>query len=254
MSPIFTLIALSLIGGFVSLAGSWLLLWRADSAKKIITPLLAFAAGAFLSAAFLDVLPEALEAVEEPHPILTAALVGFLIFFALERFLMRYTHKHSEHSHGDHTESLPFLLILGDSLHNFLDGIVIALSFLANPVLGLATTLAVAAHEIPQEIGDAIVLLNQGWSKTKIILVNIGQSLLTIPGVLLGYYAGQQLESSLPILLAGAGGVFIYLAASDIIPEIHHQAGHKHVWRVILPMLASILIVGYLVALAHGAE
>jgi len=251
MNPIIQLIFYSLIGGLFSLLGGIILLWQADLAKKIITPLLAFAAGAFLAAAFIDILPEAIEAVAEPHSILIFTLGGFVAFFALERLLMLFS-RHHEHGHSDHTESLPVLLIIGDSIHNFLDGIVIALAYIANPILGLATTIGVAAHEVPQEIGDASVLLNQGWSKKRIILVNIFQSLLTIPGVLIGYFGGRLLESSLPYLLAITGGIFIYIAASDLIPEIHHRTGHKKFAVVVFPLLASIVIIWVLITVTHG--
>ncbi|MEK7526617.1 MAG: ZIP family metal transporter [Patescibacteria group bacterium] len=247
------LIFYSLIGGVFSLVGGFLLLWKQSFTKKIMTPLLSFAAGAFLAAAFLDILPEAIELVAEPHLILVTTLLGIVTFFVLERMLMTFFYKHKDitEAHSDHTESLPLLLILGDSFHNFLDGIVIALSFVANPSLGLITTLAVAAHEIPQEIGDFGVLLNQGWSKKKVILVNIVQSLFTLPGALLGYYTGNSLEHLLPYSLAAAAGIFIYLACSDVIPEIHHRSGHKQFYKVVLPLVASIIIIGYLVNLTH---
>ena len=115
----------SLIGGLFSLVGGLVLLWKEQWTKKIITPLLAFAAGAFLAAGFFDVLPEAIEMSGDPHPVLIAVVVGFTFFFALERWFMTsfYKHAHDKDHHSDHTESLPFLLILGDSFHNFLDGI-----------------------------------------------------------------------------------------------------------------------------------
>src|SRR3989304_6935008 len=166
----------SLISGLFSLLGGFLLLWKSKFAHSILTTLIAFGAGAFLGAAFLDILPEAIELTEKPHSVLGATLIGFIFFFILERFIMRYVHgKHSDANHSDHTESLPFLLILGDSLHNFLDGIVIAIAYVANPVLGLPAALAIAAHEIPQEIGDFSVLMKLKWPKRKIITVNILQ-------------------------------------------------------------------------------
>lgn len=247
------LILYGLIGGLFSLIGGLILLWRADIARRLIMPLLAFAAGAFLSASLLDILPEALEMTEDPHSVMWAMLIGFCLFFILERWLMRYFfHSHNDsHQHTAHTETLPFLLILGDSLHNLLDGIIIAVTYVANPVLGLTTTLAVAAHEIPQEIGDFSILLGLGWKKSRVLIVNIIQSLLTIPGLFIGYYAGTALNVSLPYLLAGAAGTFLYLGASDLIPELHHQAGHKHFYRIVVPLLLGILMVGYLSALAR---
>ena len=245
------LILYSLIGGVFSLIGGLILLARVDLAKKVITPLLAFAAGAFLGVTFLDILPEAIEQVDEPHNVFIALLIGFVSFFILERLLMFFHVEKGTHEHSDHTEFLPFMLILGDCIHNFLDGILIGLAYIANPVLGLTTALGVAAHEIPQEIGDFSVLLSKGWTKKRIILVNILQSLLTIPGVLVGYYMGHIFESSLPYLLAGVGGVFLYIAASDLIPEIHHKTSHRHFYRVVIPFLASILIIGYLIEITN---
>lgn len=252
------LIFYSLIGGLFSLVGGLLLVWKAEFAKKITTSLLAFAAGAFLAVSFLDLLPEAVEAVEEPHGIFIAALIGFVLFFILERGLMRFrAHGHEEkHSHlikTEHVEPLPTLIIIGDSVHNFLDGIVIALAYLANPMLGLVTTLGIAAHEIPQEIGDFGILLSQGWSKKRVIIVNILQSLLTVVGAIVGYYAGTMLESSLPFLLAGVAGIFLYIAGSDLIPEIHHRTGHRHFFRVVIPLVASTALIGFLIYITHGA-
>lgn len=247
------LILYSLIGGLFSLVGGVLLLFRPHLTHRFIIPLIAFGAGAFLGAAFLDILPQALETASEPHDVLRAVLTGFILFFILERLIMKYFRPHHEHgAHADHTESLPFLLIAGDSFHNFLDGIVIALAYVANPVLGLPTALAIAAHEIPQEIGDFSVLIQLGWKKSVVLGVNILQSLLTIPGVLLGFYLGQIVEPYLPSFLGIAAGIFIYIAASDLIPEIHHRAGHKDFWRVVLPTVLGILILSYLTTLAHG--
>ncbi len=243
----------SLIGGLFSLIGGFILLWKSSLAHRFMTILISVGAGAFLGAALLDMLPEALEQVDEPLSVMVAVVVGFVAFFILERFLMRYLKTtHGTDSHSDHTESLPPLLILGDSLHNFLDGIIIAIAYTANPILGLPTALAVAAHEIPQEIGDFSVLLKLHWPKGKIIVVNIMQSLLTIPGVLLGYYMGHLVKGYVPLFLGGAAGIFLYIAASDLIPELHHQSGHKHFFRVILPLITSVVFIFYLVQLAHS--
>lgn len=247
------LILYSLVGGLFSLAGGFLLLWDARLTHRLMTPLIAFGAGAFLGAAFLDILPEAVEQVEEPHPIFISVVIGFVAFFILERLLMKFGGcRYDDHDHADHTESLPWLLILGDCLHNFLDGVVIAIAYIANPLLGLPTALAIAAHEVPQEIGDFAILMNMKWSKRKIIAVNIFQSLLSVPGVFLGLYLGEILDPYVPLLLGGAAGIFIYIAASDLIPELHHRAGHKHVGRVVLPLIASMMSIYYLANLAHS--
>lgn len=247
------LLFLSLVGGLFSLTGGILLLWRPKFTHRYLTTLLSFGAGAFLAAVFLDILPEALEMTDEPHPILLATLFGFLAFFILERLIMRHLHIAPDHAeHSEHTESLAPLLILGDSIHNLLDGVVIALAFAANPALGLPTALAIAAHEIPQEIGDFSVLIKLKWPRWRIIAVNVAQSLLTIPGVLIGTYIGHAVTGILPQLLGATAGIFLYIAASDLIPELHHQSGHRHFLRVILPMLVSIGLIWKLTMLAHG--
>lgn len=245
------LVLLSLVGGLFSLIGGIFLLFNLRLAKKIITILLSFAAGAFLTTAFIDIIPEAVEMVEEPHPVFFAVLAGFTIFFIAERALMTYK-KRDAHEHSEHTESLAFLVILGDIIHNFLDGVLIAIAFIANPALGLATAIGIAAHEIPQEIADFSILISNGWKKSSIILVNILQSLMTIPGALLGFYASQYFVSQMHILLGIAGGIFIYISASDLIPELHHKSGHNHFFRIVTPFLASILLVSYLIISSHA--
>lgn len=248
-----TLVFYSLVGGLFSLVGGVFLLALGTNVRQsLTTSLLSFAAGAFIATSFTDLLPEAIDGVGRAHPVLLAAMVGLVLFFILERLLMRYGFQSNGHQHTDHTEPLPALLILGDTLHNFLDGIVIAIAYVTSPALGLTTTIAVAAHELPQEVGDFGVLLNQGWSRGKVLLVNVFQSLATVPGAMLGYVAGLALEPQLPSLLGAAGGIFLYLGASDLIPELHHRAGHKHVLRVVVPLLAGITIVTLLVRLTHG--
>lgn len=245
------LLLYSLIGGLFSLIGGLLLLWNKKFTQKIIISLISFGVGAFLSAALVDILPEAIEMVEEVHPLMYVVLGVILILFSSERLMMKYLRKNN-HDHDEHTETLPLLLIAGDSLHNFMDGIVIALAYVADPTLGLTAALAIAAHEIPQEIGDFSILLHLGWKKAKVIWVNILQSLATVPGVFIGYFVGSSLDMYLPYLLAGTAGIFIYIAASDLIPMLHHQAGHKYAFRVILPMIAGAIAVSYLSILAHN--
>jgi zinc and cadmium transporter len=242
-----------LIASTFSLIGGLVVIWKSELIKKIITPLLSFAAGAFLGVSFLDLLPEAIESVEEPHFVFIAFLAGLTVFFALERFLMKYSHRHNEddHNHADHTESLAPLIIIGDSLHNLLDGIFIALAYIANPAFGLGAALAVAAHEIPQEIGDFVVLLDQGWSKLKIIVVNLFSSLATLVGIILTYLTLSFIEGWLAYLLAGVAGIFSYIALSDLIPEIHHRSHHKYFSRVLVAFVLGLVVIGYLITLTH---
>ncbi len=245
-----TLILYGLVGSAFSLAGGLLLLWQADFAKKITTFLFAFGAGAFIGISFLDLLPEAVEMVEEPHAVFLAALSGFAFFFGLERISMRYLHQ-GEHTHSEHSESLPWMTVAGDSIHNFLDGVVIALAYVADPLLALPTAIAIAAHEIPQEIGEFAILLDQGWSKTKIIAVNLFSSFAAFVGIAVGYLALPFFETYLPLLIAGVSGIFLYIAASQLIPEIHHRSGHNEAYRVVLSFILGLVVIGYLISWMH---
>ncbi len=246
-----SLLLYSLIAGLLSLIGAALLLWRRSFSPKLLTGLLSFAAGTFLSAVFFEMLPEAIEAVTKPHSVFMFVLAGFVSFFVLERLSMRFLIASSKHAHADHTESLPLLMIISDSIHNFIDGIVLALTYLTNPALALPTALAIATHEIPQEIGDAVVFLKLGWAKKRIIMLNVYQSLLTVPGVIIGFWFGSIFASTLPYLLAVAAGIFLYIAASDLIPEIHHSTGHKNVAIAVVPFVSAICFMYLLLGLTH---
>lgn len=249
-----TLLWYTLIASVLSLTGGFLVLWKADIASKITIPLIAFGAGAFMGVSFLDILPEAVESVEEPHPVFIAALAGFFSFFLIERLFMRYAHRHGEGAvqHSEHATSLPYLVVLGDSLHNFLDGIAIAISYVANPALGLTTTLAIAAHEVPQEIADFSILLDSGWSKKRVAIVNVLSALLAVAGAVIGFYAAGFFETKLPYLLAVTAGIFIYLGASDLIPEIQDRAKERFMKRIIFSFLIGAAVIGYLSFIAHG--
>ncbi len=246
-----SLVFYSLIAGLISLSGAALLLWRRSFSPKLLTGLLSFAAGTFLSTVFFEMLPEAVEAVTEPHSIFMFVLAGFASFFVLERLSMRFVVASSKHDHADHTESLPLLMIIGDSIHNFIDGIVLSLAYLTNPALALPTALAIATHEIPQEVGDAVVFLKLGWNKKRILILNIYQSLLTVPGVFIGLWFGNMFETALSYLLAVAAGIFLYIAASDLIPEIHHSTGHKNVAIAVVPFVGAICFMYVLLRLTH---
>jgi zinc and cadmium transporter len=208
----------SLIGGVFSLLAAVLLINNrktADGLAKYATP---FAAGVLLAAAFTDLLPESLhESSKEPRDILIWSLFGMLAFFMLERFL-RFFHHH--HEHGKEKANTT-LVIVGDTLHNALDGIAIGAAFLISPSTGIVAALAVAVHEIPQEIGDFGLLLKNGMNKKKVIVVNILSALATTVTALLTYGLGGDGAFPVSQLLAITAGFFIYIASSDIIPEIH---------------------------------
>jgi zinc and cadmium transporter len=223
MSTLTTIIIFTALGSVVSLIGGVLLLLKRGWADRLTEPLSAFAAGALLGTAFLDLLPEAIEYAEkmavDAHSIFLWALVGIIIFFLLERFV------HWFHHHHEHTEEakkpVGTLIVLGDSIHNFIDGVAIAVTFLVDPALGVITTLAVGAHEIPQEIGDFAILLKAGYSRKKVLWLNVLSACTALLGAILTFMVGPSIAGALPVLLAITAGFFIYIALSDLVPEIH---------------------------------
>jgi len=250
MNDYLQLIFLSLIGGVFSLIGGVLLLSRKNSAETLARYATPFAAGALLAAVFLDLLVDGLE-MASAETVLTATLVGMLIFFMLERFL-HWFHHHHTHEHKDDVVNTGSLIIIGDLVHNAMDGVAIAAAFLVSPATGLVTTLAVAAHEIPQEIGDFGLLLSKGMRRKKVLMINIVSALATTVAAVLTYALGSKEVLPVGFLLGLSAGFLLYIAASDVIPDIHEQTPkHKLFdWRVLL-LLAGVMTVGFSVRLAH---
>lgn len=203
------------LGSIVSLIGGILLLAKEKFAIKISHFLAAFAAGTLLGTAFFDLLPESLEGGGEID-IFWWTLIGILAFFLLERFI------HHHHDDPENKNVVP-LIVVGDSIHNFVDGMAIAATFLISIPLGIVTSFAVAAHEIPQEIADFGLMLHKGVKRSKVLKINFLSALFAMAGALLTYLAKDALEGLLPIFLSLTAGFFIYIAASDLIPEIHHE-------------------------------
>ncbi len=228
MSTLGYILLFTFLGSIFSLIGGIILLYKEKLALKLSHFLAAFAAGTLLGTVFFDLLPEAVRESDNLKDlgievnIFLFTLLGILGFFLLERFIHWFHHHQHNFEHEPSKPTVP-LIILGDSVHNFIDGVVIAATFLVSIPLGIVTTLAVAAHEIPQEIGDFGILLHKGMKRKKIILVNILSSAAALLGALISYRIGDSIEASLPILLSITAGFFIYIAASDLIPEIHHE-------------------------------
>lgn len=238
MNTLTMIILATLLGGLLSMAAAAGLAFRLS--QQSTATLVAFAAGVMLSSAFLDILPEAFASLaqhvdipgqvshahDSPASSLFAVLLaGLLGFFALERLaLWRHSHADCDTAAGDqHGAVAAPLILLGDAFHNFVDGLLIAAASLADPILGLTTTLAVVAHEIPQELGDFVLLLNAGWSRRKAFLANAASSLTSVIGGLLGYFALEGTEHFLPYVLVIAAASFIYIAVADLLPLLHRQ-------------------------------
>ncbi len=245
MSILGYILLFTFLGSILSLIGGVILLFREKFAIKISHFLASFAAGALLGTAFFDLLPEAGEHADElglEIDIFLWTLIGILFFFLMERFI-GWFHHHHEHSENTFKKTTVPLIIFGDSVHNFIDGIAIAATFMVSIPLGIVTTFAVAAHEIPQEIGDFGILLHRGMKKAKVLFWNLISALTALLGAILTYQIGAGITPYLPILLSLSAGFFIYIAASDLIPEIHHEERRKIAfWETIL-LLTGVLTI-----------
>lgn len=239
----------SLVGGLFSLIGGVLLLSRKNVAEKLATYATPFAAGALLSAVFLDILKDGLEEANS-DTVLISALIGILVFFYAERFLHWFHHHHQHADKGrDPTRSL---IIVGDTIHNALDGVAIASAFLISVPTGIVTTIAVATHEIPQEIGDFGLLLNKGMSRLNVLIVNIVSALATTLFAVLTFALGSQERLPLGLLLGISAGFLLYIAMSDLIPELHENSKSKR-FLSLQPLLLVLgaVVVGLSISLAH---
>lgn len=237
-----------IIGG--SLAGGALsLLLAATVAYTLLAGwvprMVSYSVGVLLGVAFLDLLPEAFENAPDPAPLFGVVLGGILAFFLLEKAaLWRHSHEHGEH--GTHRPS-GLLILAGDAFHNFVDGVLIAAAFLADFRLGLTTTLAVMAHEIPQEIGDFMVLLHAGYKRARALFLNLAVSLSSVVGGVLGYFVLDYAESLLRYAVVLAAACFIYIAVADLIPHLHRESRSRELgWQIglIAVGLATIGILG----------
>ncbi len=247
------IIIFSLVGGVLSAALASLLLLREDLMRRTSIYLLSFAAGTILATAFFELLPEAMESLErnnlDPAGILLYTFLGLITFFILEGILFHLHHHHvnafEDQPEDTHTSAsrAPNLLVVGDILHNFLDGIAIAAAFIVNPQLGMITALAIATHEIPQEIGDFSIMIHAGWSRSKALFWNIIPSLLTVLGAIITYFAKDLVEPIIGQLLAFTAGFFIYLASADLIPELYHSTRREKITKTFPPFFIGILII-----------
>ncbi|MFP5503050.1 MAG: ZIP family metal transporter, partial [Candidatus Sericytochromatia bacterium] len=192
---------------------------------RLRSPLLAYAIGTLLGAVFLGLLPRALE-LGGIREMLMVTLAGFMGFFLVEKML-RVPHVHSHAGIRSVRRPTGWIILWGDALHNFVDGVIIATAFLVSVPLGIMTALAVVAHEIPQELGDFVILLEAGWDRWRAFWMNALSALATVPGALLAYWASGVVEAYVPYLLAIAAASFLYIAATDLVPLLHHDRGGK---------------------------
>jgi zinc and cadmium transporter len=196
---------------------------------RIVPVLVSYAIGAMLGAVFLDLLPHAFEHAEDIHTIMATVLAGILFFFLLEKLVLwRHCHEHHceahEHPAQSHSpKAAGWLILVGDVIHNFVDGILIAAAFTAGTEVGIVTALAIIAHEIPQETGDFVILVHSGFSRMKAILFNMLSGLATLTGAVLAYLMFSGLEAWVPTMLALAAASLLYVSVADLIPGLHKR-------------------------------
>jgi len=230
MNPMLMAIATSLIMSLVSLTGIIFFKVKKNLLKEELLALVGVATGALLGDAFLHLMPEALELSGAKETGL-GIIVGIMIFFILEKFL-KWRHCHEIDCHEE--RSLAGMSLAADSIHNLIDGLIIGSSFLVSVPLGISTSLAVLLHEIPQEIGDLAILVHSGYTLSKAALMNLYSAFFSLLGVVIVWILGSNINIHEKLIAITAGG-FIYLAASDLIPELHRHQSRvwESVWQLI---------------------
>ena len=224
--------------------------------SKVVERMLSLSVGIMLSTSLLHALPDAFESKVDPRSLFATLLAGLLTFFLLEKVAMmrqlydgegaavNHAHGHRKHAPGE----FGWMILIGDAMHNFTDGILIAAAFLADPRLGMLAGLAIVAHEIPQEISDFVLLLNAGFSRTRAYLFNLLCSLMAVLGGLLGYFTLERASGLIPYVLAFASSGFIYIALSHLMPELQRQ----ETLRETVPQLLLISVgVGIVLLITH---
>jgi zinc and cadmium transporter len=242
MSTLINIILSNFIISLISFVGVLTLASEKLRSKQMIGVFVSFAAGTLLTSAFVNILHEALES-GSIDTVLLLTLCGMIFSFFLERFFV-WHHHHHEDMHN--MEPSAWLVIIGDGVHNFIDGLAIAATFLASPITGWATTLAVAAHEIPQEVADFSVLRHSGVKIKKALWLNFLSALTAILGGIVGFYSIQRFDHMLPLALGFTAGIFIYLASADLIPSLHEDYHAGGVIKQVVPFVVGVIMILFL--------
>jgi len=253
------IILCSALGGIASAAFAVVFLWVSEERSARILPhFLSFATGALLGAALLALLPEAIEGagVAGAHALGWSLVLGLGVFFVIEKLVLWWhTHAHEEegrpHEHGrDHASGV--LVLVGDSLHNTLDGVLIAAAFLTDASLGFVTTFAVAAHEIPHRVGDFAILVHAGWTRKRALVLNLATGLASVVGAIVAYFALQRALGFLPLALAFAAAGFLYIAVAGLIPGLHRSSDPRTSLTQVGLITAGILVIALAERLTHS--
>lgn len=262
MGTLPSILVAAISGGVIATAAAALTLALSAS---WISRLVSFAVGALLGAVFIELLPHALE-TGAPSTVMATVLAGLLAFFLLEKLVLwRHSHGHAEHrddedesehdhalhAHGDGGRS-GLMILIGNSVHSFCDGVVIAAAFLVDPRLGIATTIAIVAHAVPQQVGDFAVLIHSGFTRKRAFAWNLAAGTATIAGAVAGYVALADMQQALPIVIAVAAASLLYVAVADLIPSLHRRPEPMETIRQVIAIGLGVGIIALMhVMLEH---
>ena len=250
------ILAATVAGGVLSILAAAALAFNARAAW--IQILISYAVGTLLGAAFLEILPHAFRRAPSVEAMAGTVLAGILVFFVLEKLVL-WRHCHVEqceahdppHPHHDNGRS-GMMIIIGDTFHNFVDGVLIAAAFLANHDLGVVTAIAIVAHEIPQEVGDFHILLHSGYSKTRALALNLLSSAAMVAGGVLAYFALQTLQEWVPYLLGFAAASMLYVSVADLIPGLHRRPELQATFQQVVLIALGVATIWVVGELTHG--
>ncbi|MEK7664205.1 MAG: ZIP family metal transporter [Patescibacteria group bacterium] len=228
-----------IVVSIISLIGVSTLSLKENFLRKYIFIFISLAVGSLLGDAFIHLIPESIENVSNPALLGILIIFGIIIFFVIEKFL--HWHHHGDYENGEHIHPAGNLVLISDGVHNLIDGIIIGVSFVASVPIGIATTIAVILHEIPQELGDFTVLLHSGYERHKALFLNFISALTAVLGVFIAFVLGQAGQIFITWILPITAGGFIYIAVADLIPELHKTKEVKHSLQQIIAVIVGVL-------------
>lgn len=256
MTSLTWIIGATVLGGMLSVAAA--AAFALNVRLTLVPILISYAVGALLGAAFLDILPEAFKLADTPEQMAAIVLAGILLFFVLEKLVLwRHCHEEQCEVHDppaalhDHGRS-GLMIMIGDTFHNFVDGVLIAAAFLANIELGVVTAAAIIAHEIPQEVGDFLILLHSGYSKGRALALNMLSGAAMVVGGVLAYFTLQTMHQWVPPLLGLAAASMLYVSVADLIPGLHRRPEIQATAQQVLLIACGIATIWLVGELAHA--
>ncbi len=242
MSALTNAILAAIIVSLTTLIGILTLFMTKKFLDRITSVLIALSTGALLGASFFDLLPEASEVLTAEN-VYFYLLIGIIIFFLIERLLFWY---HCHDGKCDSHKTMPFMILFGDAVHTFIDGVVLGAAFITDVYVGIAATIAIVLHELPHELSDFFVLIYGGLSRTRALFYNFFVAIMHFLGIFATYYLYIQSESQIAYLLPIAAGGFIYIALADLMPELHKEANYKKIFLQLVLMFVGIYLISIL--------